>query len=129
MADQRIRVIAAVVRDGDRLLVCQRPAHKRHGGLWEFPGGKCEDGESDTQAITRELAEELGVEVVAAGNVLFSASDPGSPFMVVFIPVDILGEPVCLEHAALAWVSPPELATYALAPSDARFVNFLGYVE
>jgi len=129
MLDHLVRVIAAVVRDGDRLLVCQRPAHKRHGGLWEFPGGKCEDGESDHHAITRELAEELGVEVVEVGDALFSSSDPDSPFLIVFMPVEIHGDPVCIEHAAIAWASPQELQAYALAPSDARFANFLGHVK
>ncbi|WP_411282053.1 (deoxy)nucleoside triphosphate pyrophosphohydrolase [Gemmatimonas sp.] len=129
MPDHLIRVIAAVVRDGDRFLVCRRPAHKRHGGLWEFPGGKCKDGESDQHAITRELAEELGVQVTAVGDALFSASDPNSPYLIVFMPVEIHGHPVCLEHAAIAWASTPELAAYALAPSDDRFVSFLGHVE
>jgi mutator protein MutT len=123
------RVVAAVIRDGDRLLICQRPSHKRHGGLWEFPGGKCEAGETDEQAITRELAEELGVEVTVVGGALFSASDPDSPFVIAFLPVDIRGEPVCIEHAALAWASRLELTAYELAPSDARFINFLGHDE
>ncbi len=123
------RVVAAVVWRNDRLLVCQRRAHKRHGGLWEFPGGKCEDGESDHQAITRELAEELGVKVVAVGDALYSASDSDSTFVIVFLPVEILREPVCIEHTAIAWVSLQELSPYALAPSDARFVNFLGHAE
>ncbi len=52
-----IRVIAAVIRRGPELLVCRRPAHKRHGGLWEFPGGKCEPGESDADTARRELLE------------------------------------------------------------------------
>jgi len=123
------RVVAAVVRRSDRLLVCQRPPRKRHGGLWEFPGGKCEYGESDHQAITRELAEELAVQVTAVGDALFSASDPDSPFLIIFVLVEILGEPACIEHAAIAWASPQELAAYALAPSDARFVNSLGRIE
>ena len=121
------RVVAAVIRDGDRLLICQRPSHKRHGGLWEFPGGKCEADETDAQAITRELAEELGVEVTAVGGALFSASDPDSPFVIAFLPVDVRGEPLCIEHAALAWASRHEMTAYELAPSDARFVNFLGH--
>jgi 8-oxo-dGTP diphosphatase len=121
------RVVAAVIRDGDRFLICQRPAHKRHGGLWEFPGGKCEAGETDAQAITRELAEELGVEVSAVGDALFAASDLDSPFVIAFLPVGIRGEPVCLEHAALAWASRHEMTAYELAPSDARFVYFLGH--
>lgn len=129
MQNPPIRVIAAVVRSGDRFLICQRPSHKRHGGLWEFPGGKCEAGETDEQAITRELAEELGVKVSAVGDVLFSDSDPDSPFSIAFLPVDIRGEPLCIEHAALAWVSRHRMTEYELAPSDARFVNFLGLDE
>lgn len=124
-----IRVVAAVIRADDRYLICQRPAHKRHGGLWEFPGGKCESGETDAQAITRELTEELGVEVSAVGDALFDASDSDSPFVIVFLPVDIRGEPRCIEHAALAWATRHEMAAYELAPSDARFVDFLGLDE
>jgi mutator protein MutT len=120
-----IRVVAAVVARDGRLLVCQRPAHKRHGGLWEFPGGKCEPGESDADAVARELREELGVVVVAVGAERFAVRDAGSPFLVAFVPVEIAGEPVCHEHTALRWGTPDELAQLALAPSDRRFVEAL----
>jgi mutator protein MutT len=116
------RVVAAVVRRGEALLVCQRPAHKRHGGLWEFPGGKCEPGESDFAATARELDEELGVVVRSVGAPLFIAHDEGSPFEIVFLPVEIDGEPERREHDALRWGTPAELLTLALAPSDQRFV-------
>ena len=122
---QTQRVIAAVVRRGPHLLVCQRPAHKRHGGLWEFPGGKCEPGESDTDAARRELLEELGVDVPATGRELFAILDPGSPFLIAFIEVDIEGDPQCLEHSALTWGTPEELTALPLAPSDRRFVEHL----
>lgn len=125
MLSESIRVIAAVVTDGDRLLVCQRPPHKRHGGLWEFPGGKCEPGESDAQAADRELQEELGVTATAVGGELFAIHDPGSPFLIAFVPVAIEGEPVCHEHTALQWGTPSELAELPLAPSDRRFVEAL----
>ena len=123
------RVVAAAIREGNRFLLCRRPAHKRHGGLWEFPGGKCEADETDKQAITRELAEELGVEVVSVDEELFSAIDPDSPFVIVFLRVEIRGAPRCIEHAAIAWASRDELQAYKLAPSDARFANFLRTFE
>lgn len=120
-----IRVVAAVVADGDRLLVCQRPPDKRHAGLWEFPGGKCEPGESDEEAVRRELREELGVEVVDVGPTSFTAVDPGSPYLIAFVQVRIDGEPTCHEHTALRWGTPAELARLALAPSDRRYVERL----
>ena len=119
----RVRVIAAVISDGDRLLVCRRPAHKRHGGLWEFPGGKVEADESDEIAVRRELREELGVELVRASAAVFEVVDPGSPFTIAFVPVQIAGEPVPLEHSELAWGAPDELTSMLLAPSDRVFVD------
>jgi mutator protein MutT len=118
-----VRVLAAVVRRGDRYLVARRPAHKRHGGMWEFPGGKVEDGESTDQALQREVEEELGVQLQSMGRMLFSASDPDSVFQIEFIEVCIRGEPSCLEHESLVWASPVELRGMALAPSDRRFVE------
>jgi len=119
-----IRVIAAVISRGDELLVCQRPLDKRHGGLWEFPGGKCEPGESDADAARRELHEELGVEVIEVGDEEFAIADPDSPFLIVFTPVRIIGEPTCREHIAFHWGSPSELARLPLAPSDRRYVEY-----
>ena len=118
-----IRVIAAVIARGDALLVCQRPLHKRHGGLWEFPGGKCEPGESDADAARRELREELGVEVANVGEPELTVADRGSPFEIVFVPVSIEGNPTCHEHIALAWGTPNELLDRPLAPSDRVFVE------
>ena len=123
MRNVSIRVIAAVVEREEHFLVCQRPPHKRHGGLWEFPGGKCEPGEADTDAISRELREELGVEVLAVGSEAFAIDDPDSPFRIAFLPVAIKGEPVCHEHTALRWGHLAELAQLPLAPSDRRFVE------
>jgi mutator protein MutT len=119
------RVLALVLKRDDRLLVCQRPPHKRHGGLWEFPGGKVEPGESDFQASVREASEELGVSVVRAGPIEFSAQDPGSPFVIEFLSVDVEGEPICIEHTALAWLTAEQLLTLALAPIDRRYVQHL----
>lgn len=118
-------VLASVIERDGNYLVCQRPAHKRHGSLWEFPGGKVEAGETHLEAARRELAEELDVRVLSVGSVMFSVADPGSEFLIEFVPTTIHGSPKCLEHMDLRWMSLPELPSLELAPSDRRFVDFL----
>src|SRR5690606_12631580 len=118
----KTRVIAAVISRGNRLLVSRRPPHKRHGGLWEFPGGKLDPGESDADAIRRELREELGVEVTSVGEEEFAVADPGSQFIIAFIPIAIVGEPQCIEHTEHVWATLGELGELELAPSDREFV-------
>jgi len=120
-----IRVVAAVVIRKDRFLLCQRPEHKRHGGLWEFPGGKIEDGESDLEAASRELDEELAVEVHTVTHPLFSKQDPGSEFVIEFMRVEITGEPKALEHIDVRWVTVDEADELPLAPSDRAFLQSL----
>jgi mutator protein MutT len=117
------RVTAAVIRKDEGFLIGQRPHHKRHGGLWEFPGGKCEPGESDFEATRRELREELDVVVTAVGAPLFEFQDPGSEFLIAFVPAEITGTPTRIEHADIRWVALAELVTLPLAPSDRRFVE------
>jgi 8-oxo-dGTP diphosphatase len=116
-----VRVLAAVIQVEERYLVCLRPRHKRHGGLWEFPGGKLEEGETLHEAARRELKEELGVEVSATGDCVFTCRDPDSPFRIEFVPVGILGDPQALEHEALRWVDHAELLRLPMAPSDRAF--------
>lgn len=125
MTRETTNVLAAVITRADEFLVCERPPHKRHGGLWEFPGGKVEPGETSFEAVQRELLEELGVQVVAVGDVEFSVLDPGSEFLIQFLRVAIVGEPECREHASLAWTSAPGLLDFALAPSDREYALHL----
>jgi len=120
-----ISVLAAVVERNGKYLICQRPPHKRHGGLWEFPGGKLESGETYLDAAKRELAEELGVQVLGVGRPVFSIADPGSQFLIEFVPTAIVGEPHCLEHIDLKWLPVEQLSSLQLAPSDERFAEFL----
>ena len=120
-----LEVVAAVIRDGGRLLLARRPAAKRHGGRWELPGGKLLSGETLARAAARELAEELGVRVLAVGEPEGSFRDPGSPYLVRFCPVEIEGEPRPLEHEELRWVTVEEARRLDLAPSDERFLELL----
>lgn len=120
-----IRVLAAVITRHGKLLLCQRPLHKRHGGLWEFPGGKIESGESDLEAARRELLEELGLTVQAVGTATAKFQDPGSRFVIEFVPTVAEGEPRLMEHADLRWVTPEEAQRMALAPTDRQYLNTL----
>ena len=118
-------VVAAVIQRGDRFLICQRPEGKQHGGLWEFPGGKIDDGESLEAAVKRELHEELAVEATHVGSPMFSVRDAKSGFEIVFIPASVTGDPVPLEHSHITWSSRSDLLSYPLAPSDRAFATFL----
>lgn len=71
------------------------------------------------------MAEELGVKVLRIGEPLMAVADPGSEFVIEFVPTEIEGTPACLEHAELRWVARDELLRLDLAPSDRRFVEFL----
>ena len=123
--EKLIRVAAAVICRNGKYLICHRPAHKRHGGLWEFPGGKLEADESLLDALRRELDEELAVEVERVGQVLYTQQDPGSAFVIEFVETVIKGEPVALEHADILWGTLDQLSTMPLAPSDRVFATTL----
>jgi len=122
---QNIRVLAAVIVHQGRYLVCERPLDKRHGGLWEFPGGKMEAGESLFEAANRELTEELNVGAVEVGEPLYSVHDEGSPFVIDFVPCEIVGVPRPLEHAEIRWAALEDIQHLDLAPSDRKFVRLL----
>ncbi len=112
-----------MVRRNNSVLLCQRPLDKRHGGLWEFPGGKLHAGETLVDALRRELREELLVEVASTGNTLFVVHDKGSPFEIHFITAEIRGEPFAKEHVRIEWVPITSCGQYPLAPSDRKFVE------
>jgi len=118
-----LRVGAAVIERGGRFLLCRRPPGKRHGGLWEFPGGKVREGESEAEALKRELFEELALRVREAGEPVFSAADPGSDFLIRFVRVVAEGEPLALEHSEIRWAEAADLRRLALAPADREFVE------
>jgi 8-oxo-dGTP pyrophosphatase MutT (NUDIX family) len=115
--------VAAVIRRGDRYLVGRRPPEKRHGGLWEFPGGKVLENESRLEAAGRELDEELGLEVLSLGPLLLSVEEPGSSFVIEFYETAASGTPRALEHTDVGWFTADELARMDLAPADAWFAR------
>ena len=106
-------------------MLCRRPPHKRHGGLWEFPGGKVLQGETRADAVRRELSEELELTPTNVGAVLFTAADAGSAFVIEFFEAQATGSPVLHEHVELGWFAPVELRELPLAPADALFASTL----
>jgi 8-oxo-dGTP diphosphatase len=120
-----IHVVAAVVQMGERFLLCRRPINKRHGGLWEFPGGKVLNGETFEAATRRELTEELGVRATMVHGEIAQFQDDGSEFLIHFLPVEIEGKPIAHEHQELGWFSRAEMQALALAPADREFVHSL----
>lgn len=122
-----IPVAAALIFRAGRLLIAQRPAGKHLGGLWEFPGGKLEPGESWESGLQRELREELDTEVVVGP--LFEEVTHHYPTKTVRLRFFICrwhaGEPRPLDCAAVAWVNRTELNRYEFPPADARLLERL----
>lgn len=115
-----VEVVAALIRKGDRFLICQRPAHKARGLLWEFAGGKVEEGESPAGALIRECREELAVTIQVGGLFMeLSHSYPDiTVHLTVFEATLAQGEPHKLEHADLRWVRAGDMPAYAFCPAD-----------
>ena len=125
---KRVPVVCAILRDAHGcVLACRRPEGKALGGLWEFPGGKVELGESPDFALRRELVEELGVEVdldADWGSVCHSYAE----FDIAlhgFSARIRSGAVVLREHSECRWIQPLELRTLQWAPADLPFVDRL----
>ena len=115
-----IEVVAALIWDGDRFLICQRPEHKARGLLWEYVGGKVEPGETEEEALIRECREELGV-TITVGDVFMDVVHEYPDITVhltLFHAQIVSGEIRLLEHNAVAWITPDEIPHYAFCPAD-----------
>ena len=113
-------VVAALIWHGDRFLICQRPAHKQRGLLWEFVGGKVEPGETRQEALVRECREELDVEV-AVGEVFMELTHTYPDLTVhltLFHGEIVRGAPRLLEHCEMRWLRPDETGDYDFCPAD-----------
>lgn len=113
-------VVAALIWNQGTFMICQRPADKARGLLWEFVGGKVEPNETKEQALIRECREELAV-TVAVGDIFTEVTHeyPDIAIHLTLYRCSIAeGEPKLLEHRNLKWITPDEIPLYAFCPAD-----------
>ena len=120
-------VVAALIWQGGKFMICQRPAHKARGLLWEFVGGKVEEGETMEQALVRECQEELAV-TLDVGEVFMDVTHSYPDLCVhltLFHATIARGVPQMLEHVDLRWITPGEIPEYDFCPADVEILDKL----
>ena len=122
-----VEVVAALIWDKDKFMICQRPAHKARGSLWEFVGGKVEPGETKEQALIRECQEELAI-TLSVGDVFMDVVHEYPDINVhltLFNAVIVDGVPQKLEHNDIKWISISEIPEYNFCPADTEILERL----
>ncbi len=120
-----IEVVAALIWDKDRFMICQRPAHKARALLWEFVGGKVESGETKEQALIRECQEELDV-TLSVGHVFMDVVHEYPDIIVhltLFNATIAEGVPQKLEHHDIKWIKVSEIDNYDFCPADIEILE------
>ena len=118
-------VVAALVWDGNKFMICQRPAHKARGLLWEFVGGKVEKGESKADALVRECKEELDI-IVEPHDVYMELIHKYPDITVRLTLYNAMikeGEPKLLEHNDIKWITASEIEQYDFCPADEEILR------
>lgn len=121
------QVVAALIWQGDRFLICRRPAHKARGLLWEFVGGKVEPGETKQQALIRECREELAVTVDVGEQFMeLTHVYPDLTVHLTLFHASITeGTPQLLEHSEIRWIRVSEIDDYEFCPADEEILRRL----
>lgn len=120
-----VEVVAALIRDKDKFMICQRPAQKARGLLWEFVGGKVEIGETKEEALVRECREELAV-TLSVGDVFMDVTHVYPDLTVhltLFNATIAEGIPQKLEHNDIRWITPAEIPNYEFCPADEEILK------
>ena len=119
-----VEVVAALIWDKDRFMICQRPANKARGLLWEFVGGKVEAGETHAEALVRECREELDI-TVSVGDIYYEVVHEYPDITVhltLFSCTIASGVPRLLEHHDLRWITVQEIDRYEFCPADTEIL-------
>ena len=118
-------VVAALIWQGEKFMICQRPAHKTRGLLWEFVGGKVESGETKDQALIRECREELAISI-SVDDVFMDVTHEYPDLTVhltLFNATIAEGEPQKLEHNDIRWITPNEIPEFDFCPADVEILK------
>ena len=118
-------VVAALIWKNNKFMICQRPAHKARGLLWEFVGGKVEPGETKKQALIRECKEELEI-LLSVGDVFMDVVHEYSDITVHLTLFDATiaeGEPQKIEHNDIKWITSKEIPNYEFCPADEEILD------
>ena len=125
MEKKKVQVVAAMIEQDGKLLICRRPEGKTLAGMWEFAGGKIEPGETPEQALVRECREELAVEICP--RELFAQVEYDYPemhlSMQVYTASILSGVPRRLEHMEMCWAAPDELEQFTFCPADREILD------
>ena len=122
-----VEVVAALIWHCNKFMICQRPAHKSRGLLWEFVGGKVELGETKEDALIRECKEELNI-LISVGDVFMDVIHEYPDITVhltLFNATIADGEPQKLEHNDIRWITPSEIPNYEFCPADESILTKL----
>ena len=120
-----VDVVAALIWKNNKFMICQRPAHKARGLLWEFVGGKVELGETKEQALIRECKEELNI-ILSVGDVFMDVVHEYPDLTVhltLYNATIFEGEPQKLEHNDIKWITPSEIPNYDFCPADEEILK------
>lgn len=123
-----VNIVAGVIKDKDKILICKRPKTKSNGLLWEFAGGKVEKGESLIKALERECLEEINVKVKV--NELIMETEyvyPDITVLIHFFYAEIIdGDLKALEHSEIKWIEAKDLSKYNFCSANKDIIEFLG---
>ena len=120
-----VEVVAALIWKNNKFMICQRPAHKTRGLLWEFVGGKVEPGETKEQALIRECREELDV-LLSVDDIFMEVTHEYPDITVhltLFNATLVEGEPQKLEHNDIKWITPSQIYNYEFCPADEEIIE------
>ena len=125
MVKKIVNVVGAFVQKGKEILICRRPKNKAQALLWEFAGGKIEAGESKQTALVRECYEELAVTISVGKELCLVTYDypEVTVNLTVFFATIVSGEPKCLEHEEIRWITAEQIDDFEFCPADVEIIE------